>query len=83
MNNQTNIVICNGCILNNKCVSIGYRNNGKYCDISGNFKIQNTSGSECNNDFECDSNLCVNNQCINGNLFQKILNWFSHLFGRK
>ena len=81
-NNQTE-TNCSGCKLDNKCVDIGYRNQGKYCDINGEFKIQNKASSECQNNFECDSNLCINNQCVSGNVWQKILNWFSKLFGSK
>ncbi len=81
-NNQTE-TNCGGCKLDNKCVDIGYRNQGKYCDINGEFIIQNKASSECQNNFECDSNLCINNQCVSGSVWQKILNWFSKLFGSK
>jgi len=84
LSNLTNISTCNGCILNNKCLDYGYRNQGDYCDeTSSNFITQKTPNSACQNNFECNSNICVNNQCVSGSLLQKILDWFSHLFGGK
>jgi len=82
--NDTIIVLCNGCELNNKCYTFGFRIENNYCDDnSSTFINQKTPNSICNNNFECDSNLCINNQCVSGSLWQKILNWFSHLFSGK
>ncbi len=72
---------CEGCLLNNKCVLFGYRTSDKYCDISGSLKIQKEEDKSCNNNFECKSNICVDNKCISSSLIQRILNFFKKLFG--
>jgi len=83
-NNSNQNLVCNGCPLNNKCYPYGFRLNQNYCDSdSSNFIIQKTSNSVCNNNFECDSNLCVNSQCVSGSLWAKFMRWLSHLFGGK
>ncbi len=74
-------VICNGCILGDKCVPIGYRNKENYCTLSGEFKAQVSSDDSCNNSFECSSNVCAAGKCVSPGLFEKILNWFKKLFG--
>ncbi|MCX6750970.1 MAG: hypothetical protein NTZ83_05910 [Candidatus Pacearchaeota archaeon] len=83
-NNSNQNLVCNGCSLNNKCYPYGFRLNQNYCDSdSSNFINQSIPNSVCNNNFECDSNLCVNNSCVSGSLWQRIMTWFSHLFGGK
>lgn len=77
-------IICNSCVLDNKCYSFGFRKDGSYCDDkNSNFIIQKSSDSYCQNNFECDSNLCIDNKCVSGSLWQEILSWFSHLFDGK
>jgi len=76
--------ICQGCALDTKCYPFGFRKGKTYCDDnSSNFINQQIPNSICNNNFECDSNLCVNNSCVSGSLWQKVMDWFSHLFGGK
>ncbi len=72
---------CNGCQLDNKCYPFGFRKSGEYCSDKEGFTKQLNAESSCENNFECDSNLCINNQCISGSLWQKIVDWFSKLFG--
>ncbi len=72
--------ICNGCILGDKCAPIGYRVEGKYCNINSEFKEQKSSEENCDNNFECESNLCVDEECISGGLLRRILNWFKKFF---
>jgi hypothetical protein len=80
--NGSSVNICSsGCSLNSNCVPIGYRTKTNYCNINGNFTIFKVENQECNNNFECSSNVCVSNQCISQNLIQRILNWFKRLFG--
>jgi len=76
---QTN-VISNQTQTNSSCSSIGLRKDGKYCFLD-TWQEQKNETSSCENSFECSSNVCVNNQCISGNLIQKIINWFKKLFG--
>ncbi|PJC45698.1 hypothetical protein CO037_00150, partial [Candidatus Pacearchaeota archaeon CG_4_9_14_0_2_um_filter_30_8] len=70
-----------GCYSDGACYPFGYRVNGMYCSSDKTFVTQLGSNLACENSFECGSNLCVNNQCVDQGLFQKILNWFSKLFG--
>lgn len=75
---------CSGCIKDKECLPYGIRlgKNGdsSYCDISKEFKPQKQPRQECSNNFECGSNVCVDNQCISGSFIQKILNWFRRIF---
>ena len=75
-----NTLICDGCKLKDKCVPFSYRTNNKYCDINNEFKEQKISEVNCNNNFECISNLCIDNKCVSGSLWQKILRFFRTLF---
>jgi hypothetical protein len=72
---------CNGCLINESCVSFGYRINGKYCHISKEFINQKNSDEKCENHFECLSDACVSQKCIDSGFIQKLINWFKALFG--
>lgn len=69
-----------GCFLDKKCYPYGYIINKKYCVAEGvvyypngrphftrkDFFInQSEIGNECNNNFECLTNFCLNGICIN------------------
>jgi hypothetical protein len=71
----------NGCLLNENCYPYNNRKKGNYCDVSGEWVAQVADGGNCENNFECKSNVCVSGQCVEGNLIQKILAWFRKLFG--
>jgi len=80
-NPQAIVYECSGCSLNNQCYPFGYRKNETFCSDSGNqFIEQRESDSTCENNFECSSNLCIDDRCVSSGLWQKILRWFSHLF---
>jgi len=83
---------CSGCILNGKCVPIGYRTadpvKGKlFCDVEGLMK-QKETGASCENNYECLSNQCINGTCTDllsevkqmKSLLQKILEFLLRLF---
>lgn len=76
-NTETSI----GCNYNNKCVPIGVRIENKYCDLDKEIKDQKDKDEACNNNYECSTNVCVNNKCISQGLIQKMLNWLKKLFG--
>jgi len=73
--------VCEGCILDNKCVPIAYRTLDKYCDADKSLKNQKQEDEDCNNNFECESNVCIDSKCISGGLIQKILDFFKKLLG--
>jgi hypothetical protein len=62
---------CNGCLFNNTCIPIGYRFDdnevNSYCDISGiqaqKVNTENITQS-CQNNFECETNLCSSGECV-------------------
>lgn len=70
-----------GCNLNGSCVAFGYRINNTYCDLNKNFTQQKQASQVCENDFECSTNLCIDNNCVSSNLWQKFIRWISRLFG--
>jgi len=74
--------ICEGCLNENKaCIPIGTRTSIQFCDSDYSFKNQNSEEGSCNNNYECSSNLCVNNKCISPSLLQRVIDWFKKLFG--
>ena len=36
--------------------------------------------SICDNNFECESNVCVSGECVSNTLIRKIINWFKRVF---
>jgi hypothetical protein len=61
-----------GCVRDDKCIPYGFRlkeNSQKwYCDLDNEFKLQKTKTSdgsweECNDNYECESNLCIEGEC--------------------
>jgi hypothetical protein len=71
---------CNGCILDKKCYPIGYRMENTYCD-NQQFSNQKEADASCNNNFECSTNLCIDNECVSSGFWQKIMRFFKNLFG--
>ena len=67
------------CQDDNKCYPFGYRKNKEYCSEEG-FSIQLSSGSQCKNNFECNSNLCLNNECASNNIIAKFFRWLKNIF---
>ncbi len=72
--------ICNGCVLEDKCVPIGFRQESKYCSAESEFVSQLGKSASCDNNFECSTNLCIDNECIGSGLWQKFLSWLKRLF---
>jgi len=53
-----------------------------YCSmISNDMKSQLTADEVCENNFECSTNVCVDGKCVSSNFIQKVIEWFSKLFG--
>lgn len=78
------ILLCkDSCPFDNKCYPFGYRKEGKYCSDNNGFISQLKSSEKCENNFECDSNVCVSGECVSEGLIKKIIDWFSKVFGGK
>tara|TARA_B100002003_G_C14107417_1_gene532661 strand:- start:176 stop:1501 length:1326 start_codon:yes stop_codon:yes gene_type:complete len=74
--------ICEGCLdENNVCIPISTRTETQYCDMDHSFKNQKSEDMNCINNYECSTNICVNNKCISSSFIQKIIDWFKNLFG--
>lgn len=71
---------CNGCQSEEKCYPLGYRINGEFCSNNQTLILQLTEESPCENNFECESNVCVSGECISSGFIRKIIDWFKKLF---
>ena len=81
-NPQTVRYECGGCELDKKCYPFGFRKDKNYCDdITSKFISEKVPKTSCENNFECDSNLCIDNKCFSGSLWAKFLRWLNRLFG--
>lgn len=67
---------CSGCKSDAQCLPYGFRvdanNKSLYCDLDSDLKEQKTRDSEgnwdkCKNNFECKSNICTNDECVDVN----------------
>lgn len=65
--------ICTGCNSGSKCLPYGFRikadSKNWYCDMDSQLKEQKTKDSggnwaACQNNFECASNICTNDECV-------------------
>lgn len=76
------MLICkDSCPLDNKCYPFGYRKSDKFCADSGAFGSQLQSDAQCENNFECTSNVCVSNKCVSQGFIDRVMSWFKRLFG--
>lgn len=75
------VLICAGCVKENKCFPMGYRTDVEYCSGDEAFILQKKSDASCNNNFECSTNLCIDNECVSSGFWQKIIRFFKNLFG--
>jgi len=76
------MLICkDSCPSEGKCYPFGYRKEGEYCFDEGAFKQQLKGDFACENNFECESNVCVSGKCVSQSLIEMIINWFKKLFG--
>jgi len=80
---EISLICKNSCAFEDSCLPIGVRTEGKYCNINGEILPQLGGGEQCDNNFECGSNVCVSGQCLETSLIQKILEWFRKLFGEE
>jgi hypothetical protein len=75
------VTICrDACPKNRKCYPFGHRKSGEFCSDTGSFIEQLESGNTCENNFECDSNVCVDGECISSGLIRSFIDWFKSFF---
>ncbi len=72
---------CDGCLMEDNCVSYGTRLDEKYCSLSKDFLNQRDLGSSCNENYECKSNECLDRECVSTyGLLKRIWVWIKNLF---
>ncbi|MGM5484867.1 MAG: hypothetical protein ACQEP1_03260 [Nanobdellota archaeon] len=67
--------VCGGCTIDEKCVDYGFRKGREYCALDGEMKKQLKNEGNCGNDFQCITNFCLDSNCVNPSVIQKVLNW--------
>ncbi|MBL7058908.1 hypothetical protein ISS08_00435 [Candidatus Pacearchaeota archaeon] len=78
---QTKDNSCIGCFIDNKCYPFNHRKSGEFCSINeGEFISQLEADSTCENNFECLSNICIDNKCVDTSIWNKFISWFRNLF---
>ena len=71
-----------GCDFDNSCLPIGMRmtnnndNKKEFCNFDGSFLEQKKSREKCDNNFECESNLCLYEKCSKQGFFKRIFSWW-------
>ncbi len=70
---------CVGCFLKDNCYQIGHRKSGNYCSEE-DFVEQKKGDENCENNFECVSNSCLDSKCIEAGFWTKFMNWFRNIF---
>lgn len=72
---------CDGCLIENDCYPIGYRVNKTFCPGVNKVFIEQLPGErQCENNFECESNVCVSGECVSEGLIRKVINWLKNFF---
>ncbi|MBN1275815.1 hypothetical protein JXA12_06030 [Candidatus Woesearchaeota archaeon] len=80
--------VCDGCSLDGKCVPYGYRTTSRlhgpqevyYCDLSGDFLVARDDAEACLNDYECATNLCVNDRCVSKSFWNRMMEFLARWF---
>lgn len=82
-----------GCLYESICFPVSLRKKidgvNFYCnmnifgegDVAYVWDAQKEADSNCDNHYECRSNFCAEDKCVNQGLLMRILNWFRRLFG--
>ncbi len=73
---------CELIIVDDKC-PFSNRQSGKYCAADGKYYSQLEDDSACENNFECQGNLCISGECVSSSFMEKVFDWFRRLFGLK
>lgn len=62
------------CYFKGVCLPFGTRiKDGTYCDTDSDIDIQLLSGETCFNNYQCRSNLCIAENCVSKETFDKFL----------
>lgn len=70
---------CEGCLVDKTCLQDGERLFNEYCKESSLMQ-QKESDENCNNNYECLTNICKDNKCSKPTILEMIINWLKSLF---
>ncbi len=82
-----------GCSYSGKCLPIGTKvkegEHFAYCSWEGKMSPQLGEGASCQNNYECQSNSCANNKCLDlekkleeqQNMLDRIMKWMERFWG--
>jgi hypothetical protein len=80
--------VCYGCWYAQNCIDVGTRLDRLYCDTDSQMHTQRQINQSCDNNYECDTNICGNHYCEgpvapshDNNVFSRIRRWFITLLG--
>ncbi|MFH0863152.1 MAG: hypothetical protein V1875_09020 [Candidatus Altiarchaeota archaeon] len=79
---ENNSARCNGCVANERCLTLGFRVVGEYCWIDGNMQPQKADDETCENGFECRINKCLGGYCRDKEpvgLYEELKDWIFHI----
>ncbi len=72
---------CDGCYDEKKnCLPYGTRTGSDFCDIDGNFYVQLGDKGACKNNYECETNLCIDGECMSKGVWNKFISWLKAIF---
>ncbi len=71
-----------GCYLDGKCYNIGYRKGLIYCNQNMNFTQQKRGYASCEDNSECLSNICIEDNCVQEGVWKRFRSWFRRAFRR-
>jgi hypothetical protein len=80
INEEYSLIDCDGCIFSNECYDADSRLSGNYCSVNGTWLAQFADGNSCDDNFQCQSNLCLSGKCRPASLLWKFLEWLMRLF---
>lgn len=70
--------VCSGCLVEGDCYAYGYRLGNEYCSLEGETMLsQKSEKSSCSNNFECQTNLCLQNECVELSVIERIWNFIT------
>ncbi len=72
---------CSGCIVDGKCLPLGYRVAGSFCLLNGSLGLQKREAELCENHFECSSNVCASGKCVSADLVTQLIDFLKRLIG--
>ena len=63
------------------CNQPGLRRETSYCSAYDEFREQKVNDDSCLSNYECNSNLCLNLECVNNNIWTKFKKWLFGIIG--